>query len=95
MTAIRYAAIFAEDLSLSDEVRETLGYTDGIAGLSELVGTVLHTQAEISLSNAQDFWPIAGAEAAAEFLNNQAVKENYNLISETVFQALHAAFVAG
>jgi hypothetical protein len=96
MTAIQYAAIFAEDLALNDDVRETLGYTDGIAALSELVGTVMETQNNLSRGQAQDFWPVAGAEAAAAFVNNApADLQPEEIIASTIGTALVAGFTEG
>lgn len=97
MSAIRYAAVFAADLKLSCSMREHLGETDGIAAIAELVGSVMETQRAISAGAGQDFWPCAGAEAAAAFLNNSArlTTPIHGLIAATINNALVIGFTEG
>lgn len=96
MDAIRYAAIFAEDLNLNDDQRENLGYTDGIASISEIVGITMAEQNRIARNEATDFWPVAGAEAAAGIVNAApADLEREEVIASAIGAALIAGFTEG
>lgn len=96
MSAARYAAVFAEDLSLSDAQRENLGYTDGIASIAELVGTTMETNNNIARSMGWDFWPVAGAEAAAAYVNQASETLPLpHIVSLAVSAAIRSGFTEG
>lgn len=88
--ATRYAAACAQD------VRATGLFSDTISNISALVGTVMATQAQICRSNGQDFWPVAGAEYAANVMTDYGSHpEDGEAIAMLTATAVYHALIGG
>jgi hypothetical protein len=65
------AAHFAQDIDIkSDDIQETLMFSGGIADLSILIGTVMHSENVAAKMHGREFFPVNGAEAAAQYIND-------------------------
>lgn len=95
MSAAYYAAGFAQDLNLSDTLNEIMGYSSGTASFAVTVGELMESIRQQAKNEARDCWPLAGAEAAANFLNRTHLTSPEQIRASACYHAVLAALTEG
>lgn len=96
MSKAYYAAGFAQDLNLSPKINETLGFSSGTASLAVTIGELMESLRKQAANEGRDCWPLAGAEAAANFLNSSSDTLSFEeLVSGAISRATYSALTEG
>lgn len=85
-----YAASCAQDVDTAEV------YSSDLSNLCALVGSVMNAAANQARDNGCDFWPVAGAEYAAEVINCYKGGPEYReALMQLQADAVHAALIGG